>query len=158
VVIWFLALRFRRRWQAFAIVPAASLAIYLLVPVLRQISAADVGIYLLLGAEAAVVLVVGLFIAVLPRPPAHPHCHYCQYDMRGLHGHRSDQLCPECGMPADGYASVRRQRAKVFAAATNVQPVNGRNLAAEMRSLAAAKSQRPVGTSDRSAGKSEPFA
>lgn len=142
VIIWYLALRFRRRWQAFAIVPIASISVYVLVPLMRHVNVADIGLYILLGAEAVVILIVGLFIAILPRPPAHPHCHYCKYDMRGLQGRGPDQRCPECGMPSDGYASVRRQRAKVFATARNVQPVNGRNLAAELRTLAAVKTQQ----------------
>lgn len=157
VIVWYLALRFRRRWQAFAIVPVASVSVYLLVPLMRHVNVADIGLYILLGAEAVVILIVGLFIAVLPRPPAHPHCHYCKYDMRGLHGLSPEQRCPECGMPTDGYASVRRQRAKVFATARNVQPVNGRNLAAEMRSLATADGQRAVAASEGPERKTAPL-
>lgn len=148
--VWYLALRFRRQWPAFVIVPAAAGVTALLVPVLMAANVADVGLYLMLSAEAVVILLVGLFIAILPRAPKHPHCAYCRYDLRGLVGETgravSDgpQQCPECGMPIDGFASVRRQRAKVFASATDVQPLNGRDVAAEVRSMSAAANGGPA--------------
>jgi hypothetical protein len=47
-------------------------------------------------------------------------------------------------MPIDGFASVRRQRAKVFASATDVQPLNGRDVAAEVRSMSAGANGGPA--------------
>lgn len=113
VVVWFFALRYRRRWPAFVMVPVAALAVFWLNAALTRVGLAAGGFNLLLLGEAAIVLIGGLFIAFLPRPPAHPHCHYCHYDLRGHDDFNTATfVCPECGHPADGYASLRRTGAR----------------------------------------------
>lgn len=139
VVVCFGAMRFRRQWPGFVIPPVGAMLLYILVPVLQSLNLGDLGIQLLLAAEAALILIVGLFIALLPRRPRYPHCPYCHYDLRG-HGlagktaeQRSTTLCPECGNPVDGYASVRKRRAEFFASVDSIAPLNGRELAGQLR-------------------------
>lgn len=104
VVVWYLAMRWRRRWYGFALVILAALAFYQLAPLLRTISPEWQGMNILITGETILILVAGLFICLLPRPPSsQAHCRYCWYDLGGLEPSGPEGIiCPECGA-----ASVR---------------------------------------------------
>lgn len=110
VAIWAVAVVYRRRWPAFAAVfgglpPVAMLAYFFAEYVVPK-APADPGavIYILAGGFMALILGVGLLIAVQPRArPAHP-CRACGYDLAGV----VIGQCPECGF--DLASKERRPR------------------------------------------------
>lgn len=116
VIVWYATYRLRRRLLGLVLPILAGGAVLLLLRLIVRMqhslgatSAGDsLSISLMLYAEAIVVTAVGLFIAVLPRTPAYPHCPYCFYNLTGLDDRDSpDFVCPECGTPAHGYARRR---------------------------------------------------
>lgn len=97
VVVWFLAMRWRRTFLGFVVPIAAVLLAVAVTGLLRiwLIEVAYVQLSLLMWAEAIIVGGIGLFIACLPRRPQGQYCPWCWYDTRGL---GSDiKICPECG-------------------------------------------------------------
>lgn len=116
VIVWYATYRFRRRLLGLALPIIAGVAVLallrLIVRMQHTLGASSAGdsltISLMMYAEAIVVTAVGLFIAVLPRTPAYPHCPYCFYNLTGLEGRDSPEfVCPECGTPAHGYERRR---------------------------------------------------
>ena len=102
VLVWALTWRWRRSWLGFATVFAGVLGVGLL-GLLHLLStfvfpeALQGPIFpLLLAVEAAMVLVVGAFIAVLPRHRVDRPCRKCKYELSGLDD--DNPTCPECGM------------------------------------------------------------
>jgi len=148
-LIWFAALRFRRRWQGFVIVVTGGLLTWFVMKALEAIGVGGGGFSLLLMGETAIIVAVGLFICVLPRKPDFAHCHFCEYDFRGLDSQDGRFVCPECGNPPDGWASVRKRRAAAFAAMpATIAPLNGVNVAMAVRAEAAALAERTDGGTD----------
>jgi hypothetical protein len=97
MVVWAIAIMWRRRWQAFA-------ATFLSIPPVVGITHLTVlytagledgphtWIYPVGFAYAGLILGVGLLIAVQPRNVPETACPMCQYDAVGI-----DETCPECG-------------------------------------------------------------
>lgn len=98
VVIWYLVYRLRRTWAGFALALTAGLAVWALAPAIaRLIPRGGELIGVLIYAEAALVTLIGVWIATLRRPPTVDHyCPHCHYDLDGL-DLRTDTRCPECG-------------------------------------------------------------
>lgn len=105
VLVWYGALRFRRRWEGYGsvvagIVGCVAVALFhiqlnqwtqgrIFLPVLQS----------LLYPYAAMVAMVGFFIASLPRSAAERGvrpCRHCGYDLDGLEDEHG-LTCPECG-------------------------------------------------------------
>lgn len=117
IIVWYLAARYRRDWRGF-LAPLIGAALALLavrIPALQRVlperwwvMGFGTELQILIWAESMIVLVVGLFIALMPRPPARPHCAYCWYEIAGLDPEQ--RCCPECGMPPDGYANRKSPR------------------------------------------------
>lgn len=103
VLVWYAALRWRRRWESFAWVLAGILGLVLVALLHIQLSRwTRGGIYLpvlqcLLYPYAALVGGIGLYLACLPRRVVAAQCLRCQYDLAGLAGEA--EQCPECGLP-----------------------------------------------------------
>jgi hypothetical protein len=103
VAVWYAAARWRRRWESFAWIAAGFAGLVFVAYAHWRLNIWTHGnIYLpvlrvLLYPYTALVVGIGLFIAVLPRrviPWA--HCPGCLYDLRGLDA--PVESCPECGM------------------------------------------------------------
>jgi hypothetical protein len=115
VVVWFLAMRWRRQFRGFVVSIAGALLAMLITWGLRRIISemAYIQLSLLLFAEAAIVGGMGVFIALLPRAPAHPHCPWCWYNTSGLGP--DVKACPECGgsleplPPPQSWRELRRK-------------------------------------------------
>ncbi|MBL8964945.1 MAG: hypothetical protein KF787_00985 [Phycisphaeraceae bacterium] len=106
-IVWYAAARWRRTWWAFSAVTAGLLLIIGFILAQGWISQAIgfrlVGVMVngLLYPFAALLGLVGYYIAVIPRPPGegaqHP-CEHCGYDLVGME--ETDRgVCPECGKP-----------------------------------------------------------
>ena len=114
LLVWFFCLRFRRRWIGFVCAIAGASSVLLVIPVagrlLRLIGSDEEPrvLSLLIYGEAMIVLVVGLYVAMLPRRDRSNRCPYCEYDLSG-HSAEQPPLCPECGVPFDGYSSKRKR-------------------------------------------------
>lgn len=114
--IWYLAFRWRRTWRGYAVGAAGGLAVLLLAivgdkyfgGVSDKVDRFDL-MKVIFWAEGAAVFFVGTIIASAPRSDGRVRCLYCRYDLSG-HAHEQIPVCPECGMPADGFASMRSQR------------------------------------------------
>lgn len=106
VLVWFLAVRWRRTWPGVAVVVVA---VALLV-VLNQLLGGEAGS--LGGKRASILLVLlwpytilvgagGAFMLALPRTVRGDyHCTRCHYDLAGLDP--AGLICPECGTPWRG--------------------------------------------------------
>lgn len=99
VLTWYLAGMWRRRWPAFA---AVGVSATLLLSLARLLSAWSEHIpwsyrmgLVLFWPYAALVVGIGLYIALLPRRPGPGDCQRCHYDLSGLDP--VDLACPECG-------------------------------------------------------------
>lgn len=103
VFVWFLAMRWRRRWYGFASVWALAGLFWLAAPLVRSLSPDWHGMNLLIQGETVLILAAGMFICVLPRPPeVERHCRTCWYDLSGLEADASGAMkCPECGVPVN---------------------------------------------------------
>lgn len=97
VVVWFLAMRWRRTLLGFVVPLAAVAGAVLMTWLLRLwlIEVAYLQLSLLMWAEAIIVGGIGLFIACLPRRPPGRYCPWCWYDTGGLGA--EIKTCPECG-------------------------------------------------------------
>ena len=111
VVIWALAMHWRRRWPAFAIVACGTA---LLVGAVRLCMRLDLLpatakiFYELLWPYILLLGGMGTYIACLPRRAREHECQRCHYDLRGL-----DPLaltCPECGAEWRGRGSGREAK------------------------------------------------
>lgn len=118
VAVLYLALRFRRSWIGYVSVfggAAVLLAIargalgeHRLAALLPEgVLTGYRHMTLLLIPEAALILVVGLFTASLPRFPTRTQCQGCGYDLKGLDP--VDLVCPECGAEFKGPGSGREE-------------------------------------------------
>ncbi len=111
--VWFLCLRFRRRWIGFVCAIAGAASVLLVIPVAGRVlrflgSNEEPRVFaLLIYGEALIVLLVGLYVAMLPRRDRRNRCPYCDYDLSG-HSAEQPPVCPECGVPFDGYLSKRK--------------------------------------------------
>ncbi len=101
VGIWYAAARWRRRWQSFAWVTAGFFGCVFVAWLHTRLNIYTHGkIYLpilrsLLYPYTGLVVVVGLYIACLPRGNRfHGCCPWCKYDLTGL---PRPAKCPECG-------------------------------------------------------------
>ncbi len=114
--IWYLAFRWRRTWRGYAVGAAGGLAVLILAivgdkyfgGVSDKVDRFDL-MKVIFWAEGAAVFFVGTLIASAPRGDGRVRCLYCRYDLSG-HAHEEIPVCPECGMPADGFASMRSRR------------------------------------------------
>jgi hypothetical protein len=137
LVIWALALVWRRRLLGFVFVVAGAGGALLVSAALASLtrSTTDTGypMILLLRAEAGIILLVGVFIASLPRRDpvvacatcgtdlsaqrsTHPvctacgsvsgRCEYCGHSLNGLPARIT--TCPECGVSRDGSTWTER--------------------------------------------------
>ena len=98
VFLWFFVFRFRRTWPGLALAVVGTLMVW---PVARfaQASAGSTGTVLarLVYAEMALIGLVSVWLVTMRRPPTHPVCPYCRYDLSGLPATLPGALCPECG-------------------------------------------------------------
>lgn len=98
VAIWAICFTHRRRWPAF-VAPIAGLAPVALVThmdvlfIFSNENGTALWLYIVAGAFMALILGVGLFIAVLPRNAADDPCPACGYDQSGA----ISEICSECG-------------------------------------------------------------
>lgn len=101
VLVWYFAVRWRRRWESFAAVGAGLVGLIVVGYFhLRLNEWSDGQIYLpvmqvLLYPYTLLVAGVGLYIACLPTAVGPMQCVSCRYDLRGLE--RGTEHCPECG-------------------------------------------------------------
>lgn len=115
--IFYLALRYRRRWTGFASVTFGVLFLLLIArpgmgehnliasmlpPGLR---AGYKHLLILILPEAALIALVGFFIAALPRTHSPTACRSCNYELGGLDP--AGLKCPECGCEWKGRGSGR---------------------------------------------------
>jgi hypothetical protein len=103
VLVWYFAMRWRRRWPAFL---AVGLGVANLLVLGAMVHAWDrtrapwpiseLGLlFSLLYPYTALVGVIGVYISLLPRAAKAHECRKCRYDLSGL---EPDELvCPECG-------------------------------------------------------------
>lgn len=101
MVLWAIAVIWRRRWQSFAaltlgIPPIAGLTHMAVILSNQPDEPPHTWIYYFGAVYAALVLGVGLFIAVLPRKGPEEACPQCNYDVQGI-----AETCPECGVTLD---------------------------------------------------------
>lgn len=111
-VVWYIAFRYRRRWPAFVAVfaslqPVGILTFATVNHLAVRLDGEEAVIYGFAGAYAALLLSLGLFIAIQPRHVPEHACRACDYD---LHGNTSG-LCPECGLALDDPRRFVRLRA-----------------------------------------------
>jgi len=102
MLVWALTWRTRRTWLASVTVLAGVLGVCIL-GLLHRFTELVFPVHvsgpifpLLLATEAAIILVVGTFIAVLPRHRIDRPCRRCRYELVGLDD--PNPTCPECGM------------------------------------------------------------
>jgi len=98
VAVWAICVRFRRRWPAFVVpllsIGPVALLTYLELALLDFLeSGGQPLVYIFSGGLSALMLGVGLLIAVQPRTVVQQPCPSCRYEMEGVKG----DICPECG-------------------------------------------------------------
>ena len=106
-IIWALAMCWRRRWPAFAIVTGALVVLVFVVRVFtisRDLLPEYSPIfYELMWPYIFLTGAIGYYICLLPRPPLEFECRSCRYDLSGLD--LNGLTCPECGQPWRGTGS-----------------------------------------------------
>lgn len=105
-MVWYLAMRWRRRWRGAVAVGLGVLGLAVVGATLhaadRQMQGAlrSTVVGLIFWPYVGVVLAVGAFIVLLPRRTyASGRCWTCGYDLEGLSP--EDLRCPECGTPVE---------------------------------------------------------
>lgn len=100
VLIWVAIAFFRRRWQAFAILPLSIFPVLLLTHLCIEFIPLRAGeprpswLYAISGSYALLILIIGLVIAVQHNARTLRDCHACGYDLSGA----ASRVCPECGV------------------------------------------------------------
>lgn len=107
VLTWYCAGIWRRRWPAFVAVGLSAFVLFALARLLSAWSDQIPWSYrmgmVLFWPYAALVVGIGLYIALLPRRPGPGDCQRCHYSLEGLDP--IDLSCPECGEPFRGPGS-----------------------------------------------------
>lgn len=119
VFIFYLAMRYRRQWGGFVSVAGGVLLLLLIArPALEEhnvlTALLPVGmrvgykhLLILILPEAALIALVGFFIASLPRNLSATACRKCKYELGGLNP--IGLVCPECGTEWKGPGSGREE-------------------------------------------------
>ncbi len=102
MVVWSLAAAFRRTWKGYAFVAAGAAFVLPLVDPLVYLVWWWLGekptwVFPFLYAYAALLAVMGTFLASLPKKHAGRRCVRCGYDLAG----NVTGACPECGREID---------------------------------------------------------
>lgn len=109
VVVWWMAMHWRRRWPSFAAVGLGVLLPMGGYVLLRRWDGAISPMYrhvlILFWPYVVLLAMMGFYIAMLPRRAGAHQCARCFYDLRGLSP--SGLNCPECGEPFMGKGSGR---------------------------------------------------
>lgn len=115
ILTWYAAMRWRRRWPAFACVGVSTFLLVLTINLLRAFGEGVRREYghalVLLVPYTVVVAGIGLYIACLPRRLTSTQCRGCGYDLAGL-----DPVglnCPECSAPWRGRGSGFEERVEL---------------------------------------------
>lgn len=108
VLTWYLAMRWRRTWLAFAAVAGSVLVLmlagHLLEVWMPHMEGQGKSLLLLFWPYTVLVGVVGIYIACLPAKAGEMQCARCRYDLSGLDPHGLS--CPECGAVWKGKGSA----------------------------------------------------
>jgi len=110
VLVWYFCLRYRRTWKGIAALVSGLLLVGLTARVYEWAmlwtqlrgsvlfeSRPDARIFsMLLGVEAVIILIVGVFFLALPHRAAIKPCRKCDYELAGLE--LMNPTCPECGL------------------------------------------------------------
>jgi hypothetical protein len=151
VAVWYAAARWRRRWESFAWITAGFAGLVLVAYFHWRLNIWTHGnIYLpvlrvLLFPYTALVVGIGLFIALLPRriiPWA--HCPGCLYDLRGLDA--PVESCPECGMNEELGQLIFGSQFKGFPAGPGLSPGEAATAPRAPARRAAGRRWRPIGS------------
>lgn len=100
-LVWYAAVRWRRTWLGFALVFAGLAGVGLVAFAHYKLNKWTNGyinlpvLQVLLYPYGALILVIGLFIAALPRVYQGTQCRRCGYELHGLE--TRVRTCPECG-------------------------------------------------------------
>lgn len=101
VFLWFVVFKLRRTWPGLALAIAGTLAVWPVAQFSQMVAGSVTGgvIAKLVYGEMALIACVSLWLVTMKRPPAHPVCPYCRYDLSGLPSMKAgvSGLCPECG-------------------------------------------------------------
>jgi len=112
VLTWYCAGIWRRRWLGFAAVGTSAAVLLSLARMLAAWSEHIPWSYrmglVLFWPYVALVVGIGLYIALLPRRPGAGDCQRCRYALTGLDP--VDLACPECGEPFRGPGSGHEPR------------------------------------------------
>lgn len=109
-LVWVPAMIWRRKWQSFAIVTAALLALLAIARIVHGLHdvlplTSRIFVYELLWPYIALTGGIGYYIACLPRPPRPHECRKCRYDLSAHDP--GDLICPECGEEFTGRGSSK---------------------------------------------------
>jgi len=99
VCVWFVVYRLRRTPLGVALPFFSAALVVVIAPLLQHfIGRSAVPLMPLVYAEAALLLSVGLWLALMPRPvPPGSRCEHCSYNLAGLDTNVQGARCPECG-------------------------------------------------------------
>lgn len=142
LIVWLLVVRYRRTWKAFAVLaigagmvlPLADPMIYL---VWWMLGERPTWLYPFFYIYSGVLVLIGVFLALLPMPEAAHPCRNCGYDLSGnLSG-----VCPECGRRTSVKGNAPRaprytpgerlaRASATDSAVTNTAPTNAASAAA----------------------------
>ncbi len=126
VLVWALAMRWRRRWPAFAVVTGGLIVLAGMYRVYmawgEKLSPQYKHILILYWPYVVLVGVVGFYIACLPRRAREHECQRCGYDLRGLNP--AGLSCPECGADWCGPGSGREPPVEPLIAIPTGKPRN----------------------------------
>lgn len=119
--IWTVTWRYRRQWQAFAVLMAAGppifLSTYFDMWLVQRLFGEDAGWLLSFAIVfAGVTILIGLLLALQPRRLPEYACPICGYDLRGL----GDPRCPECGDREGEESNIATPLAPPVAPATSL--------------------------------------
>jgi hypothetical protein len=107
VLVWSIAMHWRRRWPAFVAVAVGVIALLLLYSLVHAWDGAFPPhyrhIFLLFWPYTILIGLMGFYIACLPRRAQEHECQKCCYDLRGLNP--KGLSCPECGETFKGQGS-----------------------------------------------------